>query len=245
VKRGNIQRKQLNAIVVLILASFILSGCIRPKPDIEPTATGQVVVDFQPTPFPTQALPIATQPIQIPTQSSEGELLTDEQARIIQDAANQYFVLAGGFALPVAEGTFSAWNTLPIAPDMITSFTFNNPSGLPCVGVVAYRNEQPINVFTGGYHCATDLNAQGVAGQWLLGLNAYPVLAIGGRITAPNITVVTVEYVATPMVPEPLTPNGNFFLIHPDFVNSATIINILDQSGANIGVLAVPLNPQG
>lgn len=236
---GNFNRSHVTRLIALLVPlSLLASGCIRPVEE-KPTPRPTDVVVFQQTPVvgsPTNTVPPATNDGQGGAQNVQ-----------LANAINQYFLNFTGSALPMNQNGMGFWNTILLEPDRVVGFLFNNPSGLPCVGVAAYRID--LNganvVYSGGYHCTTDPTAKGVAGQWLVGLSdgQTSVLAITGRITEPNVLGVAVEFQNGTSQQEPLQ-NGNFLFIRTDFV-FADRVTIPSPEGNLLGQLAVPMNPAG
>jgi hypothetical protein len=139
---------KLSAIVVL---AWFLAGCIRPV-EVTPTETpggaignplGTPSISFTPAPSLTSVTPADVIAIQAFIQNIIGR--------------------------PVATGTLAASRVIQLVNESVVSFSFNNPSGLPCIGAVMASRDSfgTLNIFNGEARCATELGATAIAGSWL------------------------------------------------------------------------------
>lgn len=254
-----LRRLQVGRVAILLLVLILLTGCIRPDvatptPEAETTNVADITTTEgdtnQPPTDPAQppaAFPSATpdQP-SAPTSDSFQSTQTPsgDPAAQLAAAVQSYFLFSTGQQLPADPQTVSFWSTAQIGTEFLTGFVFNNPSGLPCVGIAAYREEfGNLNVYNGGYHCSTDPSQPGVAAQWLMDIGGIPIVAITGKVTAVGATGVGIEYQNIAPEPAQLSPNGNFLVPRQDF-SFASTVTIPDQNGNLIGSLAVPMNPE-
>jgi hypothetical protein len=246
---GIVNQHRLYRLATLTLViGLMITGCIRPE---ESTPTPDNVNVALQTPaegvfIPTSAP--ATTPAPAPTNPATldpGTGTTNQNVQLA-NAINQYFLTSTGLSLPVTLESLDFWNGANIEPDVIVGFIFNNPSNLPCVGVAAYNTDASgvPNVFSGGYHCSTDLSAPGIAGQWLIGLSdGRALVAITGWVTTPNVPSVDLLFENGTTRTETLQ-NGKFLLLRTD-LSFAQVVNVSTQEGNLVGQLAVPLNPAG
>lgn len=139
-------------ILAIFLLLSILAGCIRPEqvPTATPTG-GDTVVNFStmtPAGGSTTTAPVT---------------LTDSDRLAIEAYVETQI------GRPVTSGTIDIWRTIPFLNEGVISFSYTNPSGLLCVGVVmAFRDiQEQLTIFNGESHCATEPGTA-VAGSWLL-----------------------------------------------------------------------------
>ncbi|MCI0710631.1 MAG: hypothetical protein L0154_10770 [Chloroflexi bacterium] len=244
----------MGRLVLLVLVLLAVSGCIRPdKATPTPDGTAEVVIVANETlqastptelgaPQPTQE-GVATTPPPPPTLDPGGTAPpTQDPAAVLLAAIEQYFVFSTGQQLPAERTSINFWNSITINTDTLQGFTFNNPSGLPCVGVAAVRNINGIQeVYTAGYHCATDIGLQAIAAQWLMDIAGVPVVAISGRVVNSTGQNVVVQYQNGDSTTETLQ-NGNFLVVLRENLNFASSVIGTDAAGNSI-TLPVPMNP--
>lgn len=241
----------MGRLVLLVLVLLAVSGCIRPdKATPTPDGTAEVVVVANETlqaSTPTELQPpqttqevVATTP---PTLDPGGTAPpTQDPAAVLLTAIEQYFVFSTGQQLPAERTSINFWNSITINTDTLQGFTFNNPSGLPCVGVAAVRNNNGIQeVYTAGYNCATDIGLQAVAAQWLMDIAGVPVVAMSGRVVNSTGQNVVVQYQNGDSTTETLQ-NGNFLVVLRENLNFASSVIATDSAGNSI-TLPVPMNP--
>lgn len=238
----------MGRLVLLVLVLLLVSGCIRPDlATPTPDGTQEVVIIANQT---LQAGTTTTQPVPTPEATTPPTLdpggtppATQDPAAVLLTAIEQYFLFSTGQQLPADRTSISFWNSFTINTDTLQGFTFNNPSGLPCVGVAAFRDNSGVReVYSAGYHCDTDISRQAVAGQWLMDIAGVPIVAITGRIVNSTGQNVVVQYQNGESTSEVLT-NGNF-LIPLQQLNFASSVIATDSAGNSI-TLQVPMNPEG
>jgi hypothetical protein len=250
------KEKQVGRLVLLVLVVLVVSGCIRPdRATPTPDGTQEVVVVSNQTlqaGTPTQS--VSTQPTQqAPTQEVVATtpptldpggtpVPTQDPAALLLTAIEQYFVFSTGQQLPAERTSIDFWNSITINTDTLQAFTFTNPSGLPCVGVAAVRdNGGIVEVYTAGYHCATDLSLQAIAAQWLMDVAGVPIVAISGRVLNSTGQNAVVQYQNGESTSEVLQ-EGNFLVLQQQNLNFASSVIATDSAGNSI-TLPVPMNP--
>lgn len=232
-RRRGIPFTRLAAPGLLISLLFLAAGCIRPAEKDNPTATpGGILI---PSPI-------------VQTPLTPGPITSDGSNNLIRMEA---FVQSYG-AQPVP-GSTRVWVETTYLQDLIVGIVFQNPSGLPCIGVGIGQHDggnngttavNLINVFTGGYHCATDPAGLGIAGQWLVtDSTGGPLVIFAGQIATP--TAQSVALVFPNRDPYITQLSGGSFILLDNSLNFPTEVIIRDATEAEIGRIPIPVSPQG
>jgi hypothetical protein len=225
----------LRRLVWVSLCGVLLAACIRPT-ETSPTATPGDV---------NTALTVPTTQVIDNGQNSAGGTPPPQVIVSADQLAAQRFLESYGAQLSPA--TLTLWSIQRYQNDLVLGINFRNPSGLPCIGVGLANRDAANNliIFTGGYHCATELGTPGVVAQWLLAASTGEALIIiAGWVTASDAfqAAVVFEGNPEPFIVQP--QNGNFIYVRTDFV-FASVVNIANAQGSLLGQLAVPISPQG
>lgn len=213
----------------ITLLMLLLTGCIRPDATTTPVPTGgDVPVNFTQTP----QTPVAT------TGNNNPPLTTTDREAIANFIQTQ-------IGRPVMAGTVDIWRSIPFLNESVIGFSYNNPSSLPCVGVVmAYRGAAgELIPFNGESRCATEPGAIALAGSWLLvSYNTGQILiaTVGQVLNAPEpVLTGRVIYSDGVQLQQITVENNRLLNTRPD-VYVATQVQFIGQSGNVVADVVIP-----
>ena len=232
-------------LLLICLFGFLLASCIRPETTPTVTPAGNIPVNvtqppiFNPTTVPTEITP--TNPNDGDSSSSSTNL-----SELDLNAIQTYIQTQAGRT--VITGTLAAHRVIDvpqgIPTEVFIGFTYTNPSGLPCVGVVMANRGVvgELIVFIGDAQCATEPGAIAVAGSWLLlSANTGSVwTATVGHIFNPSIPVNAAALTYTDGSQSQTNFDNNHLLsIRSDFItaNRVTFINQNRNIEADVFIL--------
>ena len=230
-----IRTHQSQKLLLICIFGFLLASCIRPETTPTPTAGGVIPVNVTATPMILNPTSVSTTDI-TPTDPINGGSTTTSTvlSEIDLNAIQTYIQTQAGHT--VIAGTLAAHRVIDvpqgIPTEVFIGFTYTNPSGLPCVGVVMANRgvAGELIVFIGDAQCATEPGAIAIAGSWLLlSANTGSIwTATVGHIFNPTLPVNAAALTYTDGSQSQTNFDNNHLLsIRSDFVtaNRVTFIN--------------------